>query len=281
MDLIQQSTTAIPLMFLMVDSGDHVTPKTGLTPTVTISKNGGSFASPAGTVSEVGSGWYKVAGNATDTATLGTLTLHATGSGADPCDEKYMVVAFDPLNAVRLGLTALPNAVAGANGGVPTGDANGRVGVQVGTSAGMLDTTSGVVKANTTQFGGSAVVHTTGKVWALDGDGNPIAPASATTAIKNKTDQLTFTTANQVDSRVMSILDGVITSAKFTVSAITGVASGILEKIDQTWRRWFKKAVHDTDAETLKTYADDGTTIITTQTLAEDDAGVETQGAAS
>jgi hypothetical protein len=35
--------------------------------------------------------------------------------------------AYDPQDAVRLGLTALPNAAAGANGGLPTGDASGRV----------------------------------------------------------------------------------------------------------------------------------------------------------
>jgi hypothetical protein len=35
--------------------------------------------------------------------------------------------AYDPQDAVRLGLTALPNVAAGANGGLPTGDASGRV----------------------------------------------------------------------------------------------------------------------------------------------------------
>jgi hypothetical protein len=94
--LLKQSSTAQPLMFLMVDSTDHITAKTGLSPTVTLSKAGGAFASPAGAVTEVGSGWYKVAGNATDTATLGPLVLHATGTGADPADVEFAVVAFDP-----------------------------------------------------------------------------------------------------------------------------------------------------------------------------------------
>lgn len=113
---IQQNQTAQPLEFLMVDSADHVTPKTGLSPTVTISKNGGSFASPSGAVSEIGNGWYKVAGNATDSNTLGPLLLHATGSGADPSDDRYDVVSYNPQDSVRLGLTALPNAAAGASG---------------------------------------------------------------------------------------------------------------------------------------------------------------------
>lgn len=109
--LLKQSQTAQPLLFLMLDSGDHVTGKTGLSPTVTISKNGGSFASPAGAVTEIANGWYAVAGNATDSATLGPLLLHATGAGADPCDDRFDVVAFDPQSATSLGLSNLDAAI--------------------------------------------------------------------------------------------------------------------------------------------------------------------------
>ncbi len=89
---LTQGQTAEPLVFLMVDSSDHITGKTGLSPTVTLSKNGASFASPAGEVTEIGSGWYKVAGNATDSETLGSLILHAEATGADPVDLLYQVV---------------------------------------------------------------------------------------------------------------------------------------------------------------------------------------------
>jgi hypothetical protein len=125
--LLKSSSTAKPLLFLMVDSGDHLSPKTGLSPTVTLSKNGAAFASPAGAVTELANGWYKVAGNATDTGTVGPLILHATASGADPTDEEYNVVAFDPDSATNLGLSALPTANPAANGGLPTADANNAV----------------------------------------------------------------------------------------------------------------------------------------------------------
>ncbi len=184
--LRKQSNTTYPLFFLMVDSTDHVTGKTGLSPTVTISKNGGSFASPSGAVSEVGNGLYKVAGNATDSNTLGELWIHATGTGADPTDTAYTVVPYDPFDAVRLGLTALPNAAAEAAGGLYTRGsgagqinqpANGQIdantvkvsgttqtardiGASVllssGTGTGQLDFTSGVVKSNMTQIDGLA-----------------------------------------------------------------------------------------------------------------------------
>src|SRR5574337_1467581 len=113
---VKQSSTAQPLVFLLIDSADHISPKTGLTPTVTISKSGGSFAAPAGTVSEIANGWYKVAGNATDTATLGPLILHATSAGADPVDLLYSVVAYDPRSATNLGLSALTTAAPAAAG---------------------------------------------------------------------------------------------------------------------------------------------------------------------
>lgn len=127
--LLKKSQTATPLLFLMVDDTDHITGKTGLTPTVTISKNGGGFAAPSGAVSEVGNGWYKVAGNSTDSDTLGPLILNAVASGADPCDEQFEVVSFDPQDAVRMGLTAIPNVEQGNDGQLATADADGLVSV--------------------------------------------------------------------------------------------------------------------------------------------------------
>lgn len=86
-------------MFLLVDEADHITGLTGATPTVTISKNGGSFAAPAGAVTEVANGWYQVAGHASDSDTIGSLVLHATAAGADPCDQIYEVIA-SPIDAL-------------------------------------------------------------------------------------------------------------------------------------------------------------------------------------
>ncbi len=91
------STTPIP--FLMVDSVDHVSGKTGLSLTVTISKSGGAFAAPAGPVTAIGNGWYKLTPTAADTNSVGALILHATAAGADPCDILYEVVN-PPVNPI-------------------------------------------------------------------------------------------------------------------------------------------------------------------------------------
>jgi hypothetical protein len=91
----KRAGTDYPIHFLMVSSVEHTTGLTGLTPTVTISKNGAAFGGAAGAVSEIGNGWYAQAGHATDRETLGELLIHATATGADPVDFKVDITAQD------------------------------------------------------------------------------------------------------------------------------------------------------------------------------------------
>lgn len=94
---IQQGNTALPLRFLIVSSSDHITGATGKTPTVTIAKSDGlGFVTPAGAISELGSGWYTVAPHPSDASALGPLILHATASACDPADDEFLVVNYNP-----------------------------------------------------------------------------------------------------------------------------------------------------------------------------------------
>jgi hypothetical protein len=86
------SSTLYPIMFFMADIDDHLTGLAGLTPTVTLSKNGAAFGAALGAIVEVGNGWYSLAGNATDRNRLGTLLIHAEATGADPFDVDYSIV---------------------------------------------------------------------------------------------------------------------------------------------------------------------------------------------
>ena len=92
----QQNTVTYPVSFLMVDSTDHTTGKTGLSPTITVGKNGGTFSAASGSVVEQGNGIYAFSGNATDRNTLGTLSCVATASGADPAPFTIEIVSYDP-----------------------------------------------------------------------------------------------------------------------------------------------------------------------------------------
>lgn len=107
---LKQSSTSYPITFLLVQSADHVTPLTGATPTVTLSKNGASFGAAAGAVTEIGNGWYALAGNATDRNTLGSLLVHITAASADPNDDRYYIVPWDPFDA-NLALSNLDAAI--------------------------------------------------------------------------------------------------------------------------------------------------------------------------
>ena len=69
-------------MFLMMDSSDHITPKTGLTITEEISKDGGAFAPMTNTFAEVSGGMYKI--NITQAERNADIaTLKFTAAGAD------------------------------------------------------------------------------------------------------------------------------------------------------------------------------------------------------
>lgn len=102
--LLKQSAT-FEMPVFMVDSADHVTGKTGLTLTVTASKNGAAFASISPTVTERGNGWYFLSLTTAHTSTVGALCLHVTSSGADPSDLSAQVGPVDA-NAIEwLGVT--------------------------------------------------------------------------------------------------------------------------------------------------------------------------------
>lgn len=128
MSLLKQSTARDKMVF-MTDSSDHVTGKTGLTLTITASKNGAAFASITPTVTERGNGWYSLALTSSHTDTLGDLALHITGTAADPSDLVWQVVSLLPGDAVA---------------------------IQTGTGSGQMNISSGVVESNLKQIDGLA-----------------------------------------------------------------------------------------------------------------------------
>jgi hypothetical protein len=220
-------------MFLLVSSTDHIAGVTGLTPTVKLSKAGGTGASPSGAITEVDStnfpGLYKVAGNATDTNTLGSLILHATGTGADPVDVEFEVVAYDPQSA-SLGI-ALPTNfsslsidgsgrtdVAKIAGMSQTArDLGASVLLSSGTGTGQLDFTGGVVKSNLVQILATALTETAG---LLAGGFKKLFNVASPTG-----------TLNSLPGAVAGAAGGlaIVGSNMGTVSSVTGNVAGNVE----------------------------------------------------
>jgi len=147
-----KQSTAKNVMVLMVDSTDHVTGKTGLTLTITASKDGGAFGSISPTVTERGNGWYSVALTAAHTDTLGDLALHITGTAADPADMVLLVEARSVDDVLpTASYTAPDNATIGLIAGytdsiesrLPAALVGGRMDASVGAmAAGVLDETA-------------------------------------------------------------------------------------------------------------------------------------------
>jgi len=102
-----QATSALRELFIqMVDSCDHVTPKTGLTLTVAIVKaSESSYGAIAGSSSEIGNGTYKISLAAGDVDTEGAAMLKVTASGADAQYIPILVVElFDDVHLAKAAL---------------------------------------------------------------------------------------------------------------------------------------------------------------------------------
>lgn len=167
MAILKQST-AYSRAILMVDSADHVTGKTGLTLTITASKAGGSFASISPTVTELATGWYKLALTTSHTDTLGDLALHITSTGADPtdiCDQVTARILDDLAYPATSGRSMVvdasglvdANAVKLGPSGSGTAQTARDIGTSVllssGTGTGQLSLSSGAVLLQATQTG--------------------------------------------------------------------------------------------------------------------------------
>jgi hypothetical protein len=86
-------STNVPIYVDLFLAGTN-TPAVGKSPTVTISKNGGAFAAPAGTVAEIpGSGRYAISGAAlaTDLNTPGVLTVLGVEAASDTNKADFIV----------------------------------------------------------------------------------------------------------------------------------------------------------------------------------------------
>ena len=227
---IRQSSTAYPLVFLMIDSTDHLSAKTGLSPTVTIRKVGGSFASPSGSVTEIANGWYQVAGNATDSGTLGPLLLHATATGADPSDTLYEVVAHDVQDAVHLGLSCLPNVASGSAGAIPTtGTGSNQISVSSGlvTLAGVTHT--GAVIPTTTAVTNAVVLPTgtgAGQI-SLSSGAVLLQPTQTGVTIPTVTNLTNAPTAGDLTATMKTSVTTAATAATPTAAAVTGAVGSV------------------------------------------------------
>jgi hypothetical protein len=216
---------------LLVDITDGFTPETGVvTPTINISKNGATIATGAGTWTEIGNGQYYYEFTTGEVATLGWIAVNIEKATVSrDYNAVVQIMAYDALDSVRLGLTALPNAAAGAAGGLPTGNASGEV------TVGSLATT--------------AQTNTAAAVWnallASYTTANSFGARVVRTRTTSPSNEVTITGSFHIAADVHELQPGVIVAADFATGAIDAsvlnatavekIADGILaRKLDSS-----------------------------------------------
>ncbi len=173
---------------------------------------------------------------------------------------RTMVDAIDDGGRLDLAIDQIAGDVAGLDGAAMLTQANVRT--AVGLAAATLDTQLGDIPT-VAEFNARTLLAAAYFDPAVDIVAN-VTLVDTCTTLTNKTG---FVLASNG-------LDAIATTAP------SSVATTFPDMMVQLWRRFFKKAVKDTSANTIKTYADNGTTVVTTQTIAETSTA-ETQGEAS
>jgi hypothetical protein len=241
MRMLKQSTAA-NVMVLMVDSTDHVTGKSGLTLTITVSKDGGVFNSISPTVTDRGDGWYNLALTTSHTDTLGDLAIHITSTGADPSDFYAWIVVRHLADVLFPNVTGRGVDVDASGGIEITPNQNINVnqwmaGTPNALQSGRVDSYGGAMAAGVINAGAIATD-------AIDGD------AIAATAVTEIQSGLATSVAlgthdtdikarlpaslvsGRIDSSVGAMQNDVVTAASIAAGAITSSEAPALANLD-------------------------------------------------
>ena len=216
---------------LLVDITDGFTPKTGVvTPTINISKNGATVASGAGTWAEIGNGQYYYEFTSGEVDTLGWVSVNIEKATVSrDYNAVVQIMAYDALDSTRLGLTALPNAAAGASGGLPTGNASGQVTVATLAATAQTNTADAVWNAllasyTTANTFGARIIR-----------GTSTSPSYETFITGSNHIACDVHALQAAVITAAAIAANAITSAKLDATALAAIADGILaRKLDSS-----------------------------------------------
>lgn len=150
-------------------------------------------------------------------ATAGTDKVVVMLKGATnmaPVLLEYQIVAFNPDDAVRLGLTAIPNVAQGTSGSLPTGNATGAVTVVTNNDK----TGYSLTQAFPTNF--SSLAITAGGATTVGTNNDKTGYALSATQTFNVTGNIT----GNLSGSVGSIGTGGITTGSFAAGAINAAA---------------------------------------------------------
>ena len=149
--------------------------------------------------------------NAIFAAGVNHAVVMIKGTGIAPVLLEYELVAYDPLDTVRLGLTALPNAVAGAVGGLPTGDASGRVTVADKTGYSLATAPLDATQTAAAVWNALLATYTTT---------NSFGARVVRTLSSSTTNEVTIGASNHIAANVHAMQNNTITAAAIATGAV-------------------------------------------------------------
>lgn len=225
----------------LVDATDGLTPETGESGgQPQISKNGGSFSNTTNTLTAVGNGAYYVELTSGEVDTLGYIHVRFKSANTAEFSAPARVVAYDPFDAVRQGLTSLPNADAEAAGGMYTR----------GTGAGQINqTVNGTINIQTVL--GSVVGNVSGSVGSVVGS---VGGSVAGNVSGSVNDVATKTGYSLSAAGVDAIWDEPVTEP---TGAFTWVGATARKILAWCGFRSFTKFLQTATEQTLRNEADD------------------------
>lgn len=179
------------------------------TPVATITKNGVDDGAVTITVTNIDTGRYKISCTIPNTYTAGDVCVISAAATVNSVAGKgvvdsFRLVAVNLADAVRAGLTALPNASAGGSGGVPVCDASSRAPAKVYAYDTGVDPASMVLATPANKLSTNASGQAYAKVYAYDTGQDP-----ATLVLATPSNKLATTATGQAYAKIYAYDTGV------------------------------------------------------------------------
>lgn len=256
--------------------------------TVQISKDGGSFATATNTASELGStGIYKVTLTQTET-NADIIAIRVTSSTANIFIDP--IVIYTKPQTPDVNIIQISGDSTAADNCESFFDGTGYAGT--GNTIPTVTTVTNVTNTVSANVVSMAANTLTASALANDAVTEIQTSLATLTALGTVAADLGVVASNVIEILDDTGTNGVVVASgsktgyslsssgldSISITAPTSVATNFREMMVQVWRRYFKKATMTTTE--LKTFADNGSTVITTQTVS-DDGTTQTVNAAS
>jgi hypothetical protein len=226
-----ESTAArrrIPVLF--VSSTDGFTPVTPTSPAAYISANGATWVATTNAVTvatlaagQAAAGVYYLELTAAEVANLGWITVNIQASNARQYNAHIQVMAFDPYDVVRIGLTSLPTVAQGNAGALLTsGTGVAQLNVSSGNVAGSVASVAGNV--------GGSVASVTGSVASVTGNvgGNVVGSVASVTG------NVGGNVVGSIGSLTATAVQNIWDDATSTLTVVGSVGKLIVDNLNAT-----------------------------------------------